>query len=121
MPDPESPSRLGEIIRRQRELHEMSMREFAEAAGISNPYLSQIERGHREPSNRVVDAIARTLQTSADALYAQAGLGPMEDGQLIDVRDVLKSDRKLTPRQRRVMIEIYETFLADNTGLSPRG
>ena len=59
---------LGEIIRRQRELADLSVREFARRAGISNPYLSQIERGLREPSERVVDAIARSLETTAEAL-----------------------------------------------------
>ena len=63
---------LGEVIRRQRELNELSMRRFAAMAGISNPYLSQIERGLRAPSERVVEAIARSLATSADALYEQA-------------------------------------------------
>ena len=65
---------LGEIIRRQRELAELSMRQFAELAGISNPYLSQIERGLRAPSEQVLDAIAKTLRVSADALYEQAGV-----------------------------------------------
>ena len=59
---------IGETIRRQRELSEVSMRQFADMAGISNPYLSQIERGLREPSERVLEAIAESLETSADAL-----------------------------------------------------
>src|SRR5919202_1068948 len=67
---------LGAVIRRQRELSRLSMRQFAQAAGISNPYLSQIERGLREPSQRVVQAIAQSLRTSADALYAEAGITP---------------------------------------------
>ena len=65
---------LGEIIRRQRELTELSMRQFAAMVGISNPYLSQIERGLREPSEQVLEAIAESLETSADALYEQAGV-----------------------------------------------
>ena len=74
-------SSLGEAIRRQRELSKVSMRQFASMAGISNPYLSQIERGLREPSERVLDAIARSLETSTDALVragrhqARAGRG----------------------------------------------
>ena len=67
-------SSLGEAIRRQRELSKVSMRQFAQMAGISNPYLSQIERGLREPSERVLDAIARSLEVSTDALYEQAGI-----------------------------------------------
>ena len=74
MADGARAERLGEIIRRQRELSELSMRQFADLAGISNPYLSQIERGLREPSERVLDAIASTLQVSADTLYEQAGV-----------------------------------------------
>jgi transcriptional regulator with XRE-family HTH domain len=61
---------LGEMIRRQRELNRRSMRQFAELAGISNPYLSQIERGLRAPSEKVGDSIARSFEMSADALYA---------------------------------------------------
>src|ERR1700756_5999543 len=67
---------LGEIIRRQRELAELSMRQFAELAGISNPYLSQIERGLRAPSQHVLEGIAKALSISSDALYEQAGMGP---------------------------------------------
>ena len=68
MADGAPAERLGEIIRRQRELSELSMRQFASLAGISNPYLSQIERGLREPSERVLDAIASVLHVSSDAL-----------------------------------------------------
>ncbi len=79
---------LGEIIRQQRELAELSMRQFAELAGISNPYLSQIERGLRAPSEHVVDGIAKALQLSADALYEQAGMTPpgeeQEDNAVLD-------------------------------------
>jgi transcriptional regulator with XRE-family HTH domain len=70
-----SAAALGEIIRQQRELAEMSMRQFAQLAGISNPYLSQIERGLRAPSEQVLDGIANALKVSADALYKQAGVG----------------------------------------------
>ena len=66
---PDSP--LGEYIRRQRELQELSLRQLAELVGISNPYLSQIERGLREPSEKVLDAIARSLELSAEGLYEQ--------------------------------------------------
>ena len=76
MPNRSSRRALGEIIRQQRELAELSMRQFADLAGISNPYLSQIERGLRAPSEQVLDAIAKTLKVSADALYEQAGVPP---------------------------------------------
>ena len=103
---------LGEAIRRQRELSKVSMRQFASMAGISNPYLSQIERGLREPSERVLDAIARSLETSTDALYEQAGMAPQpsEDG----TRSAIEEDERLTSRQRRALLEIYDDFVAAN-------
>jgi transcriptional regulator with XRE-family HTH domain len=101
---------LGEFIRRQRELSELSMRQFADMVGISNPYLSQIERGQREPSRRVVDAIARSLQMSADALYSQAGIDPEPKRRSPSVRMALDADPDLTPRQRRALLEIYESL-----------
>src|SRR5687767_15993906 len=113
-------SPLGDYIRRQRELYGMSMRQFAELAGISNPYLSQIERGLREPSEKVVDAIARSLETTADALYEQAGVSFDEDDASENgVLAAIDADPALTPRQRRVMRDVYEAFLA-TTGAPPR-
>jgi len=104
---------LGEIIRRQRELSELSMRQFASMAGISNPYLSQIERGLREPSEKVIEAIAETLHTSADALYAQAGLDDV-DPEDTTVVDAVDADPRLTAAQRRALVTTYEGFLAAN-------
>ena len=110
MPEPTAP--LGEIIRRQRELNRLSMRQFAAMAGISNPYLSQIERGLRAPSERVVEAIARSLETSAEALYEEAGLVPGDDGDdEAAVPAAIRADASLTPRQRRVLLDIYEAFV----------
>src|SRR5271154_6828251 len=109
---PRPSAALGEIIRRQRELTEMSMRQFAELAGISNPYLSQIERGLRAPSEHVVDGIAKALQLSADALYEQAGMKPPGEEADEDnaVLDAIADDRRLTARQRKALAEIYESF-----------
>src|ERR1700690_2367384 len=95
-----SAAAIGEIIRRQRELAELSMRQFAELAGISNPYLSQIERGLRAPSQNVLDGIARALKLSSDKLYEQAGMAP--PGEAGDDNAVLQSiaaDTRLTARQ----------------------
>ena len=107
-------SALGEIIRQQRELAELSMRQFAELAGISNPYLSQIERGLRAPSEHVIEAIARSLKVSVDALYERAGVPPpgadREDSRA--VLDAIATDPRLTARQRAAMREIYEAFVA---------
>src|SRR3954462_12616796 len=102
MADGERAERLGEIIRRQRELSAMSMRQFSELVGISNPYLSQIERGLREPSERVLESIATALRTTSDALYEQAGIDvdePEADGP--SVPDAVKADPRLNAAQRR--------------------
>jgi transcriptional regulator with XRE-family HTH domain len=110
-----SSAALGEIIRRQRELAEMSMRQFAELAGISNPYLSQIERGLRAPSQHVLDGIAKALSLSADALYEQAGMVPpgteAEDNAVLDA---IAADPRLTARQRKALAEIYESFVGSS-------
>lgn len=103
---------LGEIIRQQRELAELSMRQFANLAGISNPYLSQIERGLRAPSQHVLDGIARALQLSSDALYEQAGIAPpgaeAEDNAVLEA---IARDPRLSARQRTALREIYESFV----------
>jgi transcriptional regulator with XRE-family HTH domain len=117
-----SAAALGEIIRHQRELAELSMRQFADLAGISNPYLSQIERGLRAPSQQVLDGIARALKVSADALYEQAGLAP--PGAVADdsaVLDAIADDPRLTSRQRTALREIYESFIADAPATRRRG
>jgi transcriptional regulator with XRE-family HTH domain len=114
MPPNPPVSPLGEIIRRQREVNRLSMRQFAEMAGISNPYLSQIERGLREPSEKVVDAIARSLQMTADALYQEAGIAASEEPEDAGVRAAVEADSQLTGRQRRALLEVYDAFLAVN-------
>ena len=112
MADGAPAERLGEIIRRQRELSELSMRQFASLAGISNPYLSQIERGLREPSERVLDAIAAALQVSADTLYEQAGMTVGEEPEISAVEQAVRDDPRLTGRQRQAMLEVYRAFVA---------
>lgn len=107
---------LGEIIRRQRELNRLSLRQFSELVGISNPYLSQIERGLREPSEQVVDAIAKSLETTADALYEQAGIETAADDAGAAFRIAIEADPDLTPRQRRALEEVYDAFVAANGG-----
>ena len=108
---------FGDYIRRQREYHELSMRQFAEMVGISNPYLSQIEHGHREPSKRVLEAMARSLELSAEHLYEQAGLRPAEatdDGETAAeeplVIQAIRDDPALTGRQRQALVEIYRSI-----------
>lgn len=85
------------------------MRQFAEMAGISNPYLSQIERGLRAPSDTVLNAIAGSLQTSADALREQAGV-PRESDDGSAVIDAIRADARLTAAQRRALLEVYKSF-----------
>jgi len=113
-------SSLGEIIRRQRELSALSMRQFAQMAGISNPYLSQIERGLREPSEKVLEAIARSLQVSSEALYEQAGISDEEPSAPPALVEAIRADPVLTGRQRQALIEIYEAFTAKNGVAAPR-
>jgi transcriptional regulator with XRE-family HTH domain len=107
---PDSP--LGEYIRRQRELQELSLRQLADLVGISNPYLSQIERGLREPSEKVLDAIARSLELSAEGLYEQGGRrrGEEDDEEEPAVVAAIRADRNLTARQRQALLEVYDAF-----------
>jgi transcriptional regulator with XRE-family HTH domain len=108
----EPPSALGEIIRRQRELSAMSMRQFSEVVGISNPYLSQIERGLREPSERVLESIATALRTTSDALYEQAGIDVDEpEAAGPSVPDAVKADPRLNAAQRRALLAVYQAFV----------
>ena len=112
MADGPRAERLGEIIRRQRELSELSMRQFATLAGISNPYLSQIERGLREPSERVLDAIAAALEVSATTLYEQAGVTVDEEPETGALEQAIREDPRLTGRQRQALLEVYRAFVA---------
>ena len=104
---------LGELIRRQRELNELSLRQLARIVGISNPYLSQIERGLREPSDSVLEGIARSLKLPVDDLYERAGVA---DGGADDeepaVIGAIREDARLSARQRQALIEVYEAFVA---------
>lgn len=115
------PPGLGEFVRSQRELHDLSMRQLARMAGISNPYLSQIERGLREPSERVLEAIAHSLQLSAETLYERAGVADeRETDEEPEVVKAIEADPNLKVRQRRSLIEIYRAFVAENDPRRPR-
>ena len=103
---------LGEIIRRQRELTDLSMRRFAAMVGVSNPYMSQIERGLREPSEAVLEAIAQNLDLTAEALYEQAGwTAAPEDYDQAPVRVAIREDPGLSARQRQALLEVYDAFV----------
>jgi transcriptional regulator with XRE-family HTH domain len=104
---------IGEYIREQREQAKISMRQLAQSAGVSNPYLSQIERGLRKPSADILQQIAKGLRISAEALYVQAGIledRPADSG----VRSALLADPELSERQKQVLMEIYESFRREN-------
>ncbi len=104
---------IGEYIREQREQARISMRQLAQQAGVSNPYLSQIERGLRKPSADILQQIAKGLRISAEALYVQAGIledRPSDSG----VRLALLADSELSERQKQVLMEIYESFRREN-------
>ena len=98
------------------------MRQFAELAGISNPYLSQIERGLRAPSEQVLEGIAKALRMSADTLYEQAGVVPpgAREGENA-VLEAIGADPRLTPRQRTALREVYEAFVATGPAARKRG
>src|ERR1700728_4372559 len=106
---------IGEYIRQQREQAKFSLRQLAQAAGVSNPYLSQIERGLRKPSAEILQQIAKGLRISAEALYVQAGIledRPSDTG----VRAAVLTDPTLTERRKQTLLEIYESFRAEATG-----
>lgn len=107
---------LGAFIRDQRRNARLSLRKLSERAGISNPYLSQIERGLRKPSAEILQAIARGLRISAETLYVRAGiLDEREgDGLTVDVVDTILHDSTITDRQKQVLIEIYRSFQSDH-------
>jgi transcriptional regulator with XRE-family HTH domain len=105
---------LGEYLHDQRRQAQLSLRQLAEQAGVSNPYLSQIERGLRKPSAEVLQQIAKALRISAETLYVRAGiLDPDEDG-VRSVELAVVSDPGLTERQRSVLLDIYRTFRREN-------
>ena len=108
---------LGEYIREQRRDSNVSLRQLAKLAGVSNPYLSQIERGLRKPSAEILQQIAKALRISAEALYIQAGILEQREGSRI-VPDAVQADETLTERQKQVLLEIYESFRKENAGLA---
>lgn len=99
---------IGSFIRAQREAAQVSVRQLAEKAGVSNPYLSQIERGLRKPSAEVLNQIAKALRVSAEVLYIRAGI--LEPGEPSAVRDAIVNDIAITERQKQVLLEIYSSF-----------
>ena len=109
---------LGAYLREQRESAQLSLRQLAEMAGVSNPYLSQIERGLKRPSAEILQQIAKGLQVSAESLYVRAGILDERVGDdsaaVPDVLSAIAADAALTERQRGVLVEIYLSFVGDD-------
>ena len=108
-------SGLGDYIKAQRDQAQMSLRQLANAAEISNPYLSQVERGLRKPSSDILARIAQGLRISAETLYVQAGILAEREGDET-VTTAIASDSTLTERQRTTLLQIYAAFQAENRG-----
>lgn len=105
---------LGEYLREQRRSAQLSLRQLADAAGVSNPYLSQIERGLRKPSAEVLQQVAKALRISAETLYVRAGiLDERERGEL-ETRAVIVADPSINERQKNVLLQIYDSFRREN-------
>jgi transcriptional regulator with XRE-family HTH domain len=103
---------IGGYIRQQRDSAQISLRQLSKLAGVSNPYLSQIERGLRRPSAEILQQIAKGLRISAEALYVRAGFLDASDGD--PVTDAIRAATELTERQKQVLLDVYETFRRAN-------
>ena len=105
---------LGEYLREQRVSAQLSLRQLAEQAGVSNPYLSQIERGLRRPSAEVLQQLAKALRISAEQLYLRAGIVSPDEGVGGSVELAVLADPGLTERQKQSLLDVYQSFLALN-------
>ncbi|HEV8426145.1 MAG TPA: helix-turn-helix transcriptional regulator [Actinomycetes bacterium] len=103
---------VGRYIREQRRQAELSLRKLASQAGVSNPYLSQIERGLRQPSARILKDIAKALRISAETLYLRAGILD-DDAEAADLEVAILRDPHLTERRKQVLIDVYRSFRAE--------
>ncbi len=108
---------IGEYIKQQRSNAKISLRQLSKLAGVSNPYLSQIERGLRKPSAEILQQIAKGLRISAEALYVQAGILDLPQGG--PVVDAVRADMTLTERQKQVLLDVYESFRRENAAAAP--
>jgi transcriptional regulator with XRE-family HTH domain len=106
-------SQVGDFIREQRSAAKVSLRELARVAGVSNPYLSQVERGLRKPSAEILSAIARGLSISAETLYEQAGILDRRAGSG-DTVAAIRADTALSERHKAVLLELYETYVREH-------
>ena len=105
---------LGDYLREQRLAAKLSLRQLAEQTGVSNPYLSQIERGLRRPSAEVLQQLAKALRVSAETLYVRAGILSLEDSDVRSVELAILADTLLTERQKQSLLDVYQSFRAAN-------
>ena len=105
---------VGDYLREQRIAASLSLRQLAEQAGVSNPYLSQIERGLRRPSAEVLQQLAKALRISAETLYVRAGILDPDDGEVRSVELAVLADTGLTERQKQSLLDVYQSFRAAN-------
>jgi transcriptional regulator with XRE-family HTH domain len=112
---------LGEFIAGQRRMAQLSLRQLAEQTGISNPYLSQIERGLRKPSAEVLQQLSKALRVSAESLYVRAGILDPDDHPATSVEMAVLADMAITERQKRVLIDVYTSFVKENEKGAPNG
>ncbi|WAL96320.1 helix-turn-helix domain-containing protein [Streptomyces sp. Je 1-369] len=105
---------LGEYLREQRRSAQLSLRQLADATGVSNPYLSQIERGLRKPSAEVLQQVAKALRISAETLYVRAGILDEKERDELETRAVILADPSINERQKQVLLQIYESFRKEN-------
>ena len=108
---------LGDYLREQRLANRLSLRQLADQTGVSNPYLSQIERGLRRPSAEVLQQIAKALRISAETLYVRAGILNPEDGEVRSVELAIMADSGLTERQKQSLLDVYQSFRTANLPL----
>jgi transcriptional regulator with XRE-family HTH domain len=109
---------VGEFIREQRRIGHLSLRKLSEMAGVSNPYLSQIERGLRHPSAEILQQIARALRISAETLYVRAGI--LDEADEIDVVSAILRDPVLAEEQKHTLVRVYESFRNENDAARTR-
>jgi transcriptional regulator with XRE-family HTH domain len=112
---------LGEFIAGQRRAAQLSLRQLAAQAGISNPYLSQIERGLRKPSAEVLQQLAKALRVSAETLYVRAGILDPDDHRTTSVEMAVLADSAITERQKRVLVDVYTSFVKENERTATNG
>ena len=112
-------SQVGDFIRNQRNAAQVSLRELARTAGVSNPYLSQVERGLRKPSAEILGQIARGLKISAETLYEQAGILDRRSGSAGTVA-AIRADEAISERHKAVLLELYETYAREHAAAAAR-